>query len=148
MKILALDQATKCGWCLSPELNGTWDLSAKRDESPGYKLLKLRAKLEDIHREHNLDLVVYERVAGLHKSAIIHSAKMSGAIEIFCIDNGIEYRAYSASEVKKFATGKGNANKDKMIEACVEKYNIIPMDDNMADAIHIWHLAASELGEI
>jgi len=77
----------------------------------------------------------------MHTASIIHAAKMVAIIETFCIENGINYTAFSAQEVKKFATGKGNANKDAMVKAAQEKYGYPGTDDNIADALHIWHLA-------
>lgn len=143
IKILAIDQATKCGWCCGLDLNGVWDLTTKKDESTGMKLLRFKSKLREVYEKEKIDIVVYERVAGLYKNSIIHSAKMAGIIESFCEENNIQYRAYSAAEIKKFATGKGNANKQKMIEAA-QKYGIEIIDDNHADALHIYHLALQD----
>ena len=47
MNILALDPATKCGWAISPTIGGTWDLSTRRDESKGMKLIRFRNKLTE-----------------------------------------------------------------------------------------------------
>jgi Holliday junction resolvasome RuvABC endonuclease subunit len=66
---------------------------------------------------------------------------MVAIIETFCIEHGINYTAFSASEIKKFATGKGNANKDAMVKAAHDKYGYTGKDDNIADALHILHLA-------
>ena len=56
----------------------------------------------------------------------------------------IDMACYSATEIKKFATGKGNANKEAMIEAAKELgYN--PKDDNEADAIHIYRLCEKDI---
>ena len=101
--------------------------------------------MKEIHEAENLDVIVYERVAGFHSNALISSAKLVAVIETFCMDNGINYRAYSASEIKKFATGKGNANKTKMVEAAKEKYGYMGVNDNEADALHILHLAQRDL---
>jgi Holliday junction resolvasome RuvABC endonuclease subunit len=70
---------------------------------------------------------------------------MVAIIESFCEENSIEYRAYSATEIKKFATGKGNANKESMIESARSKYQYSGNDDNEADAIHLYHLALRDL---
>jgi Holliday junction resolvasome RuvABC endonuclease subunit len=146
IKILAIDQASKCGWCCSLELNGVWDFTTRKDESMGMKLLRFKSKLREVCEAESIDVVVYERVAGFHKGAIIHAAKMVGIMESFCEESKIEYRAYSAAEIKKFATGKGNANKPKMIEAAKLKYPSVEIiDDNHADALHIYHLALQDL---
>lgn len=140
IRILALDQASKCGFCVG-DIYGEWDLTTRKDESIGMKLLRFRAKLKEVCVSENINLVVYERVAGQHKNSIIHSAKLIAIVESFCEENDIEYRAFSAKEIKQFATGNGNANKQKMIDAAVEKYGYDGKSDNVADAIHIYHLA-------
>ena len=144
LKILAIDQATKAGWCCGDDLYGCWNLSTRKDESIGSKLLCFKAKLKEIIELENIGLVVYERVAGQHAAAIIHASKMVAIIETLCEESGIQYTAYSASEIKKFATGKGNANKGAMIKAAQEKYGYDGTDDNVADAIHIYQLAKQD----
>jgi len=140
MKILAIDQATHCGWCVNG-ISGVWDFSTKKDESTGSKMLRFRAKLREVCELEKIELIVYERVAGLHKSSIIHAAKMVAIIETFCEENNIHYAAFSAKEIKSFATGKGNAGKPAMIEAAKQKYGFSGDDDNEADALHLYHLA-------
>jgi Holliday junction resolvasome RuvABC endonuclease subunit len=144
INILALDQASKCGFCIG-DIYGEWDITTRKDESHGMKLLRFRAKLKEVCETEKIGLVCYERVAGQHKNSIIHSAKLVAIIESYCEENNIEYRAFSASEIKTFATGKGNSNKQKMVEAAREKYGFEGESDNIADAIHIYHLAKYSL---
>jgi Holliday junction resolvasome RuvABC endonuclease subunit len=140
MEVLALDQATKCGWCTSTS-SGTWNFTSKNN---GVKLAKFKAKLIEITRKYGIEVIVYERVAGRFKNSIIHSAKMVGVIELFCEENGLKCEQYSASQIKKSATGKGNAKKPDMIKAAKEKYGRSVIDDNEADAIHLYHLALKD----
>ncbi|MDF3076155.1 MAG: crossover junction endodeoxyribonuclease RuvC [Sphingobacteriaceae bacterium] len=146
MKILSIDQASNCGWC-TQNAYGCWDFTTRKDESSGMKMLRFRAKLAEVCKLEDISVIVYERVAGFHKNSIIHASKMVAIIETFCEEQGINYRAYSAAEIKKYATGKGNANKDKMIEAAGLKYGYTGSNDNEADAIHLYHLAKSDLSE-
>lgn len=145
MKILALDIASLTGWCLNNNIYGTWDLKTRKDESMGMKLIRFKSKLKEIHAAEDLDLIVYERPAGRHANSIIHQAKLIAILEEFCENTGIAYSASSASEIKKFATGKGNASKDEMIKAAKNKYGYYGNDDNEADAIHLWNLTKSKL---
>lgn len=143
MTILAIDPATKCGWAHSDGMSGTWDLSVRRDESSGMRLIRFRGKLNEIHKASPVDLVVYEgaRHAGAGmQGALVTQATIQSVLIVWCEDNGIEYRAYSPSEIKKFATGKGNAGKDAMIKAAIEKFGEVK-DDNQADALWILELA-------
>ncbi|MFP4025776.1 MAG: hypothetical protein ACLFVR_14730, partial [Thiohalospira sp.] len=146
LKILAIDPASKLGWAISSKLYGEWDLITRKDESMGMKLIRLRSKLQEIYNNHPFDLIVYERPAGMHKNPIIHQSKLIGTIETWCEENipAIEYRGYSATEIKKFATGKGNAGKPAMIQAAIKNYGYIGDSDNEADALHLLHLAKKE----
>lgn len=142
--ILALDQASKLGWALSRDSYGIWDLTTRKDESIGMKLLRFEAKLIEVIELSKINLIVYERVAGRFKSALIHAAKLVAIIESICEKRGINYRAYSAKEIKQFATGKGNCGKPEMIAAAKHKLNYQGNNDNEADALWILELAKSE----
>jgi Holliday junction resolvasome RuvABC endonuclease subunit len=153
MKILALDVATKTGWALgnltsltgqTECIGGTWNFSPKRDESGGMRLLRFKSKVKEIITLEKPDIVVFERTAGRHVNAIIIQAELHGVLKSLLDDNGIEYKAYSAPEIKKFATGKGNAGKPQMVQACTHKLGIVPEDDNHADAIWMYKLAQED----
>ncbi len=149
MKILALDPATHCGWAHSCGASGTFDLSIRRDESSGMRLLRLRSKLEDIYATGGVDLVVFEaaRHGAAHmQGALVVQAELQGVIKLWCEQHeGVEYRGYSPTEIKKFAIGKGRGSKEVMVEAAKERWpevNIV--DDNQADALWLLALAQSE----
>ena len=146
MKILSLDIASTTGWAIDTKLLfGTWDLKTLKDESMGMKLIRMKAKLREIHKTEKLDLIIYERAAGQHTASVIHQAKLIGIVENFCEEEGIDYKAYSAKEIKKFATGNGNCGKQAMIDAAQKAYGYNEGDDNVADAMHMLELCKSEL---
>ncbi len=140
MRILSLDIATHTGWCTETAY-GTWDLSIKRDESSGMRILRFKAKLREILELEKIEMVVFERSQGQHQSAVIVQSELHGVLKLVLEEANIPYRAYSPSEIKKFATGKGNANKADMIAAAQSKYRYPGTSDNEADAIHMYHLA-------
>jgi Holliday junction resolvasome RuvABC endonuclease subunit len=143
MKILALDIATKTGWC-TDTTSGTWNFSPKRGESEGMRVVRFKSRVREMIELEKITLVSYERVAGFHKGAIIVAAEMVGVLKDLCIEMGVELASYSATEIKKFATGKGNAKKDQMVEAArALGYN--PIDDNEADAIHLFRLTKQDV---
>ena len=144
MNILALDVATKTGWC-NNDADGVWDFSIKRDESSGVRLLRFKAKLKELFNLSKPDLVVFERTSGMHKNSIIVQSELHGVLKSFCEDEKVDYKAYSAGEIKKYATGKGNASKEMMIKACIDELDIQPVDDNHADAIWLWQLAMEDM---
>ncbi len=151
MRILALDLGTKCGFAHSAGPSGLWDLSVKRDESSGMRLVRLIGKLNEIRREVGIDLVVYEaaRHAAPHmQGALVVLAEMQGQVKSWCTQREIDYRGYSPTEIKKHATGKGNSNKEKMIEAAEKKWpDVKILSSDHADALWILDLIKSELGE-
>ncbi len=144
MRLLALDIATITGWC-SPSGSGIWDLKPNRGESAGMRNVRFRAKLMDILMADAITIVAYERPAGMHALPKMVASEMIGVLTIACIDKGIDYCSYSANEIKRFATGKGNANKAAMIAACNERYGVEPIDDNHADAIHLYRMVMAEM---
>lgn len=153
--ILALDPATKFGWaygstdCPRP-LSGTWDLSVRRDESGGMRIVRLQTKLREV-LVLQPDLVVFEgaRHAGPGmQGALVVQSELQGVIKLVLELGRHTYRAYSPSEIKKHATGKGNSAKAAMLEAARRAFpDIAIADDNQADALLLWRLAASEYGK-
>jgi Holliday junction resolvasome RuvABC endonuclease subunit len=144
LKILALDPATHCGYAINCELYGVWDLTPKRDESAGMRLIRFRAKLTEIIQSEHINLVAFERPGGRHVGAVIVQSELQGQIKIICEDHKIQYRGYSSQEIKKFATGKGNCGKPAMIDAAQKKLGYMGKNDNEADALWLLELAQSD----
>lgn len=146
MKILAIDQATKTGWATDTS-SGVWDLKVNRGESEGMRVVRFKARVREIIDLEGIELVVYERPAGRFKSSIMVSSEMVGVLKDLCIEKGVDLACYSAGEIKKHATGKGNSNKDAMISAAKEKWpGVDIVDDNHADALWLLDLTKSKLG--
>ena len=139
-----MDIATVTGFA-TETASGVWDFNKmKRGDSYGMRLIRFKAALREIIELENIDIVVYERPAGQFKSSIIVASEMIGVLIALCEERGIQYTAYSATEIKKFATGKGNAKKQDMIDAAIA-LGFNPEDDNQADAIHLYNLAKKDL---
>jgi len=149
MNILALDVATKCGWAHSSGVSGFWDLSIRRDESAGMRLIRLRGKLCEIHLNVGVNLLAFEAArhsAPKMQGALVVQSELQAVIKIWCEDNGIEYRGYSPSEIKKHATGKGNASKDLVLRSARLRWPDRRIcDDNEADALWLLSLVQMEL---
>ena len=143
MNILALDIATKTGWATTTS-SGVWDLKPNRGESSGMRVVRFKSKVKELLEIESIDLVVYERPAGQHKLSIMVASEMIGVLMDLCLERNINYASYSAGEIKKFATGKGNASKSMMVEKAKEKFGEI-IDDNHADALFLLDLATTKL---
>lgn len=143
--ILALDPSTHCGWA-TPYASGVWDLSIRRDESAGMRLVRLRSKLIEIHQSQPITLLAFEaarHAAPKMQGALVVQAEFQSVIKLWCEDRSVPYRGYSPGEVKKHATGKGNANKEAMVTAAQAKWPGV-LDDNQADALWLLDLATKE----
>lgn len=145
MNLLAIDPATKSGWA-TVDAYGTWDISIRPNESDGIKWLRFKARLDEVCKLALIDVVAYERPAGRHANALIHHSKLIAIIETYCAENNIQFKGYSASHIKKHATGKGNCSKAAMVAAAQEKLGYEGEDDNEADALWLYELAAEDLG--
>ena len=149
-RILALDPATMCGWAHSCGTSGTWDLSTKKDESGGMKLIRLVGKLDEMYMRAGVDLVVFEAQRGGNRAflgSLVVQSEIQGCIKLWCERMDIPYRGYSPSEIKKHATGKGNSGKEKMMEAAKARWPRVEfVDDNQADACWLLSLGTSEYG--
>src|SRR6202007_160954 len=135
MRILALDCATKTGFAHSCGISGTWDLRVLRNESSGMRLIRLRGKLNEIKQNVGVDMIVPQAVHVRFVRAAEPLIELRGTVKLWCEDNGANFDGdYKPSEIKKIATGKGNASKEAMIaEARVLKWDV--SDDNEADAL-------------
>jgi Holliday junction resolvasome RuvABC endonuclease subunit len=73
-----------------------------------------------------LNQVTLEDYAMGAKGRVFHIGENAGVLKYRLWKQNIHTRVISPSEVKKYATGKGNANKDKMYEAFLSehKYDI------------------------
>lgn len=143
-KILALDIATNTGW-KTETASGVWNLKPNRGESEGIRVVRFKAKVREIVELEEINLISYERPAGMHKSSIMVASEMVGVLKDFCMERDITLACYSATEIKKFATDKGNANKEAMIKAARDR-GYLPKDDNEADAIFLYLLTKKDVG--
>lgn len=119
-------------------MSGVWDCSIKNGhDSPALRFLKFEANLTDVLMLGDVACVFYELVRA-HKgpqAGHIYGAFLS-SMQIVCDRFGVPYKGLEVGNVKKFATGKGNASKEHMI-AAAQALGYSPSGDDEADAIHI-----------
>jgi Holliday junction resolvasome RuvABC endonuclease subunit len=150
--ILALDCATKTGWALikggSVYESGVQDFSKKRGESNGIMFIRFRRWLTDMLKENKPDMLVYEQTGHSFKnaSAMEIAFNLSGRAQEVADEHFIQYTTYTPSALKKFATGKGNADKAAMIEAVYDRIGKRVESDDEADAILLGLMAWEEYG--
>ena len=143
-KLLALDIATKTGWC-TRTASGVWNLKPRADESAGMRLIKFKGKVREIVEAEGIKIIVYEMPAIHGKFPNFVGMEMVGILKMVCAEQGIDHKGYPPSVIQKFATGKGKSNKPLMIKQAKALYGVDCETDDEADALHLYHLAIEDL---
>ncbi|QYX58553.1 hypothetical protein K1T73_07000 [Roseovarius sp. SCSIO 43702] len=140
--ILALDLGTTTGWALHGHdgliTSGTVSFRPGRFDGGGMRYLRLTNWLSEIDRLSGpIEAIWFEEVrrhAGTD-AAHVYGGLMA-TLTAWAELRGVPYEGVPVGTIKRFATGKGNANKDAMIAATRDR-GFNPVDDNEADAIAI-----------
>lgn len=138
LAILALDLGTDTGWALSSPAgaitSGTQSFRPRRYEGGGMRYVRFRLFLSEITAA-GLGSVYFEEV---RRHAGVDAAHAYGGLmahlTAWCEYHEIPYQGVPVGTIKKFVTGKGNADKAAMI-AAVRARGYSPSDHNEADAI-------------
>jgi Holliday junction resolvasome RuvABC endonuclease subunit len=150
--IIGIDPGTLCGWAVLDDggsrlASGFWDLRPRRYEGAGMRFVRLRRYLGELlvgYSEAEV-VLVYEEVrhhAGTDAAHIYGG--IVAVLQEWCEGAKVPYDAVPVGTVKKQATGKGNAKKEEMVAAAVQRWALDPTEDE-ADALWIaetWRNAA------
>ena len=140
MNILALDLGTKTGWAASVNgttVSGVQNFTPRRFDGGGMRFLRFREWLSELLGKHKFNLVCFEEVRRhLGTDAAHVYGGLMGQLTSICEEMSIPYEGVSVAEIKRSATGKGNAKKPAMIEAAALAFPDVQIeDDNHADAL-------------
>lgn len=142
MKILALDLSLTC-WGICSHLGvSSW-------EPPGKGVHRLHmgwVRVEELLAIHDPEVVVIEGYSYASRQGSHQLGEMGGVVRLKILQEGVDYVEVSPSEVKKFAAGKGNANKEAVLTAAVRKLGYAGHSNDEADALWIWHMAQCGYG--
>lgn len=144
-RILAIDQARKCGWAWGDGEtieSGVVDLNSMSSHPDGQLDFLIRHILA-IHKRLGVDQIAYEKPAmAFNDRAASASSEKIGIIKLAAFRiNAISGPSYAPKSVKLRATGSGDASKDEMIRSAMHSFDIVPRDDNEADALWILQMA-------
>jgi hypothetical protein len=140
--ILALDLGSTTGWALRNDrcriLHGTAAFRPTRFEGGGMRYLRFERWLDETRKiAGGIDAVYFEEV---RRHAGTDAAHVFGGflatLSAWCEAQSTPYQGVPVGTIKRFATSKGNADKQAMIAAIRER-GFEPADDNEADAIAI-----------
>lgn len=158
--IIGFDCATHTGWAVVDNSgkyvdSGVQDFSKRRGESNGIMFLRFRQWLKEfvaliVHTTKDNDSVViyFERAHNRGGAPTEIGYNLTGRIQEFCAENSIEFRAVHTGELKKWATGHGNADKQMMKDKAAEWLGRPPISDDEADALCLAMFGAYEVGGV
>ena len=140
--ILAIDLGSTTGWAIRNGrcriLHGTAEFRPTRFEGGGMRYLRFGNWLDQtLEVTGGIDAVYFEEVRRHIGTDAAHVfGGLLATLTSWCEGHGIPYQGVPVGTIKRFATGKGNADKKAMI-AAVRERGFEPADDNEADAIAI-----------
>ena len=144
LAILTLDLGTKTGWALRSSdrlvTSGTAEFKHDRYQGGGMRFLKFKQWLNQmLLAVDQIDAIYFEDV---RRHLGVDAAHAYGGflahLTAWCEQHGIAYEGVPVGTIKRHVTGKGNANKAKVIQA-VRLLGYCPTDDNEADALALLH---------
>ena len=140
--ILALDLGTSTGWALKTGddfiSSGTASFKHTRFDGGGMRFLRFRRWLEQLDIDAGpIEAIYFEEVRSHNSNDSAHVyGGFLGALSTWCEEHLVAYQGVPVGTIKRFITGKGNADKAAVIDA-VRVRGFSPVDDNEADAIAI-----------
>lgn len=108
------------------------------------RFVRFVSRLNELHDAQRIGQVVFEEVRR-HRgvdAAHVYGGLM-GHLSSWCESKNIPYTGVPVQKIKKFATGKGNADKQAMILAA-EARGFHPRNDDEADALALLVLTVQE----
>ncbi|SNT10111.1 crossover junction endodeoxyribonuclease RuvC [Antarctobacter heliothermus] len=140
--LLALDLGTTTGWALrAPDgliTSGTASFRNGRFDGGGMRYLRFTNWLGELERLSGPIAAIWFEEVRRHAgtdAAHVYGGLMA-TLTAWAELHNVPYEGVPVGTIKRFATGKGNANKDAMIAAARAR-GFTPADDNEADAIAI-----------
>lgn len=145
--ILALDIATKTGYFSLHEA-GTWNFKESKKRNNNKMHGSFRTILISFIRNYNIKLIVAEDACvNRHFYDLRRLSEFRGILLEVCDECDLPEPFFvNPISLKKFATGSGKATKSQMIAACKKSYGVVPIDDNAADACHLFYFYVTQNG--
>lgn len=105
-------------------------------EDPMARIHRVKKGIFNTIAKKQPDLIVLEGYAFGRPQGATKSGEMAGVIKYFLWKKQIPFELCPPTTLKKFATGKGNASKEQMIEAATPFIKGVRSND-IADACHL-----------
>lgn len=150
LRILALDLSLRAtGFATSWSLTRVQasGILTPRKLTGTARLILLRDMVRSMAREQRADLVIIEGIS-FGSTGAMHAeiCGLNYLVRVALEEIGIPWTEVPPSTLKKFATGKGNAQKADMLAAAIRRLNYQGSDHNEADALWLMQMALQYYG--
>lgn len=143
-KYIGIDLSTKTGFVAINKKGETLiakEIKADSDKDPE-RMVSLTEKI--VNRLFKNDVICIEGFSYASRGrGIDFQFGLGHHVRNTLYKKGIDYTIVAPSQVKKFATGKGNASKDNMILPIYKKWGFEHESDNVRDAYVLAQIARS-----
>jgi Holliday junction resolvasome RuvABC endonuclease subunit len=152
-KIAAFDLGTMTGFAVGHDhhgnvMSGWWSLKPGRYDGGGMRFIKFKQRLDELHAAYPFEIVAFEEVRKHRGTDAAHVyGGLLSVLQVWCEEKKIPYEGIPVGTIKKFCTGKGNADKAMVIEA-VSMWGFKPENDNEADALALLCLKLYEIAGV
>lgn len=154
-KMLAFDTSstiTGVAYFENGELAKSFVIDKSKEKDSLIRVEDMCIALIETLKKYKPDIVAIERPPYCNSpDTLIMLSEIVGCVKGWAISNYADYVEYAVSSWRKLAAKDGETIPRKRNEAkiwdinrCVELYNIMPQDDNEADAILIGHARIKE----
>jgi Holliday junction resolvasome RuvABC endonuclease subunit len=141
MNILALDLSLTAPGICHPD-GATETLKIKPALKGMHRLALIRAMVRSTVTTDHVDLVTLEGYSyGSKGRGVINIGELGGVIRLALHEASIPFVEIPPSCLKRYATGRGNADKDAVLQQAVIRAGHVFVDNNAADAWWLWQLA-------
>lgn len=144
MKIIGLDLSITATGVALPD-GTTWTLATRTGEGD-WRLEVIAASIRQYVELHRADVVVIEGPV-VRSSAATVIGMVHGAVRVELLRAKVPYVIVSPATLKKFATGKGTADKTAMALAAFKRAGREFPDDNQCDAWWLQQAGHCALGD-
>lgn len=119
--------------------------SIKPRQTGARRLTDIRSEIMESAEAANLVLIEGYSYGSVNSQA--HSlGELGGVVRVALYEDGIPYLVVSPSEIKKYATGKGNASKDAVLQQAVHRSGRTFGSNDEADAWWLLQMALDHYG--
>lgn len=122
--------------CWSPKLTGM------------ARLQMIRELVLTVVGETSAELVVIEGYSPGSKFGRESAGELGGIVRLALWEAGVAYLDVAPTRLKKFATGKGTADKFQMLAAAIHKLGYLGHNHNEADALWLRQMALVAYGHV